>query len=545
MSSEYDLRMYTITPPAEEGSVTITYTMIPNAFTFGRRRISTRGRFLPPTARAEVFADAKGLFAEEEEVKASSTVTFTSSKVSALSDAKFAIGSLAEVSADGRVNFAISKFDSIASAKFAFASELEEKFASALFYFATKDDRFVDGEFHMLHISDVAFIRDFLAEYVPTLRTSKEWGASIHFLHSAESVKVLFPPQKMNKVLVFLRGYMFPVDIVNNTSETLVDFQVPVIIDSASLIRERKMRYDCADIRVLDTDKWTVLPFWVEKHTTNSSTTYIWVKVPEIPPNSTKRIYVTFGDLQAPSLSNGVATFDFFDDFDESLDTNVWYVNASDYIVSDSILRINVGAIGLQNPLPFNLNDGYIVESRVAYNSYTENTYSGVLEVSSSRFTAGSNAGADATILYMVNNPSGDKSVRIWIGTGTSARYDITSGAFVFSSEQDTWYVLGNETTPTTAAVWKDYTRMNNYDVSWEKDIKYLSLGFFSGSNTNIKDTSYDWVRVRKFRLDSPTAQVGGERLYPYIRTLPQDISSTIITNQTPFSTLVVALYFA
>jgi len=75
----------------------------------------------------------------------------------------------------------------------------------------------------------------------------------------------------------------------------------------------------------------------------------------------------------------------------------------------------------------------------------------------------------------------------------------------------NTWYTLGIETTPSTGALWKDYSRLENYSVSWGKNIKYLSLGKFDGSTSDIKDTSYDWVRVRKYTYPEPTISLGKE----------------------------------
>jgi hypothetical protein len=56
-----------------------------------------------------------------------------------------------------------------------------------------------------------------------------------------------------------------------------------------------------------------------------NKTQRIWVKVPFIPASTTKTIYVYYGNPSATSTSNGTATFDFFDDFnDNSIDTSKW-----------------------------------------------------------------------------------------------------------------------------------------------------------------------------------------------------------------------------
>ncbi|HID08883.1 TPA: DUF2341 domain-containing protein, partial [Candidatus Micrarchaeota archaeon] len=48
--------------------------------------------------------------------------------------------------------------------------------------------------------------------------------------------------------------------------------------------------------------------------------------------------------------------------------------------------------------------------------------------------------------------------------------------------------------------------------ISWEKDMYYLHIGYFSGSSDgSIKPTTYDWVRVRKYVEPEPIAYVGEE----------------------------------
>jgi len=543
IGSYYALRRVSILPPYEENSTVHTHQMI-DALWLEEVKGDGVARFLPPTAPSHALADAKWVVAEEEEAKVDAQHTFVADYTSKGVDGRVAFGHQVAVQADGRVIFGLNLHRAVVSGRFAFATAEENRIADALFHFAQTAEKTADAFADFIHISDVAFFRDFLARYIPTLRLTPQWGASVHLLHPGESTKVLFPPQEMNKVLVYLRGYIVPVTITNSTAETLTNFQVPILLNTAALWRQRKMRQDCADIRVYAADKWTPLPFWVEKYTENTTQTRIWVKVPSIPPGTTT-IYLSYGDLQATSLSNGAATFEFFEDFDSPLDPNFWQINSNDYTIANSVLRINKGAIGLKDPLPIVFNSGYILEGRVSYNSSSESLYSGVLEISSSRFTAGNNGQADATILYMTNSPSGDLSVRVWIGSGATPSYDVVAGAACFTATLNTWYTLGVEATPTTGAVWKDYSRVRAYTVSWQKNMRYFALGMFDGGSTaDIKDTSYDWVRIRKFRLTPPSVSVGGETSYPYMRTLPNNATSAIITNQTETPTLVVALYY-
>ncbi|MFZ8805940.1 MAG: DUF2341 domain-containing protein [Candidatus Calescibacterium sp.] len=105
---------------------------------------------------------------------------------------------------------------------------------------------------------------------------------------------------------------------INNSgnSNSLIDYQVVVTLDTQSLISAGKMKGDGGDIRFTDSDGTTLLNYWVESGM-NTSSTYIWVKVPSIPANSTKTIYLYYGNPSAISLSNDIATFDYCDRGDQ------------------------------------------------------------------------------------------------------------------------------------------------------------------------------------------------------------------------------------
>ncbi|MEM5821015.1 MAG: DUF2341 domain-containing protein [Candidatus Aenigmatarchaeota archaeon] len=116
--------------------------------------------------------------------------------------------------------------------------------------------------------------------------------------------------------------YRIPITIKENSGNTLTDYQVLIALNTQSLISQGKMRNDCGDIRFTDSDGISLLNYWLESGC-NSANTKIWVKVPNIPANGQKTIYVYYGNPSATSLSNGDNTFIFFDDFSFK-DTSKW-----------------------------------------------------------------------------------------------------------------------------------------------------------------------------------------------------------------------------
>jgi len=109
----------------------------------------------------------------------------------------------------------------------------------------------------------------------------------------------------------WLTGWQYrrPVTIDNtNNSNDLTDYQVLVVVDTASLIQQGKMQVDGDDIRFTDSDGTTLLPYWIEGPI-NDANTKIWVKVSSIPAQGTKVIYFYYGNPSASSESSIADTF--------------------------------------------------------------------------------------------------------------------------------------------------------------------------------------------------------------------------------------------
>ena len=87
--------------------------------------------------------------------------------------------------------------------------------------------------------------------------------------------------------------YRKPVTLTNGGTEQ-TNYDVLISLDTATLISDGKMQADCDDLRVTDSDKATVIDYWIEGGC-NTATTQIWARVPVIP-NGTMGIYLYYGD---------------------------------------------------------------------------------------------------------------------------------------------------------------------------------------------------------------------------------------------------------
>jgi hypothetical protein len=327
---------------------------------------------------------------------------------------------------------------------------------------------------------------------------------------------------------VLMPGWSYRKSIpINNTqnSNTLTDYQVLIILNTQDLISAGKMRSDCGDIRFTDSDGSTLLNYWIESGC-NTATTKIWVKVPSIPANSTKTIYVYYGNPSANSLSNGDATFDFFDDFlGTSLNTSKWTVlNSSNagVSVSNSIFTITITStsggyyqIRSNNALQF----GIIIESRV--NASGTNGCRGWMPA----FSTGT-----GIIRYDNDIPYGDYYAGVYLSNGAdnypgwSFGVRTADGSSTLATKSNFYGSGFNTWLRNRLIVTQSYQQAFIYDDNWNllassasssntlpSATYYLDLGNMWYNAGGTYSFQYDWARVRKYTSPEPTTSVGTE----------------------------------
>ncbi|WP_288007771.1 DUF2341 domain-containing protein [Thermofilum sp.] len=115
----------------------------------------------------------------------------------------------------------------------------------------------------------------------------------------------------------------------------LTDYQVPLVIDTSSLILTGKLRSDCGDIRFVASDNQTLLPYFIDPGTCGTTSTRIWVKVPSIPAYSSTYFFMYYGNPSATSQSTPSALF-IYEPFTTqpsgTLAGSASYVSASKYV---------------------------------------------------------------------------------------------------------------------------------------------------------------------------------------------------------------------
>lgn len=104
-------------------------------------------------------------------------------------------------------------------------------------------------------------------------------------------------------------SYSMNIDISEQASVSLTNYQVELTINTNALTQVGKMNNDGSDMRFYsDSCLTTQIPFWIESGM-NTTSTKVWVNVPSIPANTVTSIFMGYGDPSATSASNFATTF--------------------------------------------------------------------------------------------------------------------------------------------------------------------------------------------------------------------------------------------
>jgi cysteine-rich repeat protein len=312
---------------------------------------------------------------------------------------------------------------------------------------------------------------------------------------------------------------------VDNTANpsTLTEYQVAVVMDTASSIASGRMSLDCRDLRFTDTDSTTALGYWIEAGC-YTDFTIVWVRVPLIPAGATRTIYATYGDptltIQSSIPQTFLAGSDFAveeglvfveDGVPESLgDTSGEMQSANGYLSFRDLDRTSNTYVYKELTEP--LTDGYAIRVRVRHLGSSG---------SDGRYVQ---PAALAAIPNGALGQGGQSALEIAGSTGEGwifveemdwNNYDTDA----ISASLDTWYIIELVKLGSDAAmiVWEeDYRELGEVYMSltWPDAQRVFFLPYARreanwGGFTFSGDQ--DWSLVRRFSYPEPVTSVGPE----------------------------------
>jgi hypothetical protein len=306
----------------------------------------------------------------------------------------------------------------------------------------------------------------------------------------------------------WLNGYSYrkPVTITNSTS-TLSNYQVPINIDSATLVSNSKLQSDCDDLRFTTADGYTLMDYWIESGC-NTATTTIWTEIPSIA-NGTSTIYIYYGNASSTAASSGANTFLFFDDFPgTTIDAGKWnsYASNATIAVGSGYVRMYGSSGNTRKSRIYSLTTfGNNVAMRYRY--YLENSYWAQIWIT---IATTADAAPSVTGVYEVG---GTRNYR----ASTSSSFNVYNngtqlrGISVTNPAGTTWYTeelkLGTGYQQATRAD----VNLSNYNGDMSSTQTYRCwFGEVSAWDTAM-GLRVDWVGVRNYVSTEPSAVLGSE----------------------------------
>ncbi len=107
----------------------------------------------------------------------------------------------------------------------------------------------------------------------------------------------------------YIRSYEF------YRANYVIDVQVLVLLDSATLISQGKLLNSCQNLRVRSENMTQDLVHWLDPATCNSAQSTVWIRLPKGPPGALL-VHLVYGDPLWTSLGDAASVFHFYHTFD-------------------------------------------------------------------------------------------------------------------------------------------------------------------------------------------------------------------------------------
>lgn len=263
--------------------------------------------------------------------------------------------------------------------------------------------------------------------------------------------------------------------------------------------------YDCADIRLFDSDGTTPIPFWVENCKTPKTT--LWTKWSSLAGGTRDLTLYYANPLAADVATSPQSIFTLFDDFSgSSIDTSLWTIpDASGWSVSNGHL-VGTNTSGTMR-LTRSYDLGYTTEAKFRMvTAPSLGMMTGGLYYAPDR-DLGWYHDANGTLLYRINNGWENPGIQVPLNRYMQYVMTVKSGA------------LANLALVDLATTFSPVVSHDFPFTEGGLDYFFTIGARFDGEGKNYPFRGeWDWVRVRRY-LDptaAPVATLGVEESGPF-----------------------------
>lgn len=297
--------------------------------------------------------------------------------------------------------------------------------------------------------------------------------------------------------MAFLSGYNYRKSVtLSRASGAVTNYQMKLLLGESSGATGEDVdvgglcKTDFSDIRFTKSDGTTLLDYWIESvsGTTPNQLATIWIEFDSIGTSATT-FYMYYGNSSATAVSDGVATFPLFDDFNAgSLDGAKW-TSAGSPTLSGGVVTVPAGhSNNIASISTFGQNYAYRSRAKAAKFATT-----GINPMFGFRINSGS--GAVMTFYDFPNNGHFQMLTQNDAGNniGTNITAPSDNNFHIFSIKR-------NGSTSTILEI-----DDNGSPVTCTTNIPSVSCSAIVRTEGNSPEALYaDWVLVRQFLGTEP-----------------------------------------
>jgi len=289
------------------------------------------------------------------------------------------------------------------------------------------------------------------------------------------------------------------VSVISNSTHKNYQVNLNITYDS-------DMNSGFDDLRFINGSENSELDYWIEEKV-NSSWASVWVKVDQNITTSNYIFYMYYGNPNATSKSNGLKTFEAWDDFEDGSISSNWTQSTGTF--SESEGQLNVKTTSSQN-------------GRIYWNYKKFDPELGYRFYSKYRSESGS-GNAGNTLSETVGSTNVQRAYLFpsftdyFIDDDGDGGYE-ENGAM--GTQQDVWYNLELKTLFNRT----EYFAQNNLNIYTHNSSYYLtnpvyfSFGYFAGNKAIAYNVSLFYVT--KYHYSSLSYGFGSEEKYLLVETL-------------------------
>ncbi|WP_340818367.1 DUF2341 domain-containing protein [Methanolobus sp. WCC4] len=314
-------------------------------------------------------------------------------------------------------------------------------------------------------------------------------------------------------------NYSEEIYIGENSGNNLINYQIPVILDSSNFDFSLAQSGG-EDLRFTSGEKQ--LQHWIEEWNSKKEEAVVWVEVPSIAADGTKKITMYYGNMEASDISSGPATFDLFDDFGASGLFSNWetFTNGgSDIKLSSGLVNLIVpkfhpeDVATIKSKDDFSVNSMFVVKRKKTTTG--TDTRGPVLmqgfvdpqKETKNQILASSELENETRVTWVLENAKSD------------ARYYPKDLTDINVIEGD-WYTIGvawymdTEDELGRIAWYRNGVRDSKMDLEATEENNYIPVTdmkayFYTGTYSDVSDNTgsswIDYAYVRKFVYPEPS----------------------------------------